>query len=214
MHLLRRVIALTILYVVCTSAIAEQTNFGSFTGSLNLHPVGDGVHMTVLNTYSYTDADGHTLTADPGFTTDGASIPRALWTIVGSPFTGLYLGAAVIHDVGCDTHKYSWQITHRMFYTAMRSLGVSEEYAQLLYWGVRVGGPRWTQAISGGGLGHRPQTVTIILEPRPALTDEQAQRIKDYIASRENSRAGAVTLDEIDQRTPLEGPLPTNSVPQ
>lgn len=107
--------------------------YGQFTGTLKLQPVGDGVHMTVLETYSYTDSDGHTLTADPGFKSDGASIPRALWTVVGSPFTGTYLGAAIVHDVGCDTHKYSWQVTHRMFYTAMLRLGVSEVYAKVLY---------------------------------------------------------------------------------
>jgi hypothetical protein len=161
---LRRI---SFLSIVCSalviSAVSQSSNldqFGNFTGTLKLQPSGDGVHMTVLETYSYADPDHHTLVADPGFSTDGASIPRALWTIVGSPFTGKYIGAAVIHDVGCDTHKYSWQITHRMFYTAMLELGVSETYAKLLYWGVRLGGPKWDERrFSADSIDHLRQSV-------------------------------------------------------
>jgi hypothetical protein len=188
-------------------------DFGTFTGTLELHPTGDGVHMSVVKTYSYIDSERHTLTANPGFETDGASIPRALWTVVGSPFTGKYIGAAVIHDVGCDTHKYSWEVTHRMFYTAMRELGVSENYAKLLYWGVRIGGPRWDETVKGGGLGHGPRTVIVPLPSRAELTDEQVMRIQRYIENRAETKAGAVTLDQIDARTPLTGDLPLNAVP-
>lgn len=37
-----------------------------------------------------------------GFLTDGASIPRLFWSIVGSPFEGGPLRAAVFHDSICD----------------------------------------------------------------------------------------------------------------
>jgi Protein of unknown function (DUF1353) len=138
------------LFVALTLAQAQKPvditeRYGAFVGTLNLEPLPDGIHMKVLARYSYTDSERHTLVANPGFTTDGASIPRELWTIVGSPFTGKYVGAAVIHDVGCDSHKYSWQTTHRMFYDAMMAEGVSENYAKLLYWGVRLGGPKWQE---------------------------------------------------------------------
>ncbi len=116
---------------------------GQFSGVLRLQPLGDGVHMIVLNNYAYVDGYKRTLDAAPGFSTDGASIPRALWTLVGSPFTGKYIGAAVIHDVGCVSHKYTWQETHRMFYEAMLDSGVDQNYAKILYYGVRVGGPKW-----------------------------------------------------------------------
>src|SRR5579863_2218818 len=112
---------------------------GTFYGTLKLQPLPDGINMKVLEAYSYTDASGHALSAQPGFVTDGASIPRALWSIVGSPFTGKYVGAAVIHDVGCEAHKYSWQVTDRMFYDAMLDLGVGEHLAKLMYYGVLVG---------------------------------------------------------------------------
>ena len=43
-----------------------------------------------------------------GFKTDGASIPRGFWWLIGSPFTGKYLRAALVHD-----YLYSVQITDR-----------------------------------------------------------------------------------------------------
>ena len=43
--------------------------YGHFDGTLKLQPVGDGVHMAVLEKYSYTDSDGDSLTAEPGFQT-------------------------------------------------------------------------------------------------------------------------------------------------
>lgn len=227
---------------------------GEFSGTLKLEPLPDGINMAVLETYSYTDAEQHTLSAVPGFKTDGASIPRVLWSIVGSPYTGKYLGAAVIHDVGCDTHKYSWQITHRMFYTAMRRLGVSDSYAKLLYWGVRLGGPRWGyQIIYGdtpGEVQNRIQSMTgthidpaliepyedtqevpnaiipqyykviryratigIEVAPTRSLSSDDVNLINSYITNRSASPAGAVTLDEIDARTPFAGPAPGGGLP-
>lgn len=211
-------VAVTSGILLCAQT-APVDGFGAFAGVLQFEPAGDGVHMKVLQRYSYTDAQRHTLTADPGFVTDGASIPRALWSIVGSPFTGQYIGAAVIHDVGCDTHKYPWEVTHRMFYTAMRALGVSDDYAKLLYWGVRVGGPRWeetstdyTASARKGKKGLAP-TSTITL-PARSLSGNDAAAILQYIRRRAPSEAGSVSLDEIDRRTPLEGPLPATAIPQ
>jgi hypothetical protein len=118
---------------------------GIFYGTLKLQPIGDGINMKVLDAYSYSDSSGHVLSAQPGFVMDGASIPRVLWTVMGSPFTGKYIGAAVVHDVGCAGHKYTWQITHRMFYDAMIDLGVNEHQAKLMYYGVLFGGPKWKE---------------------------------------------------------------------
>jgi hypothetical protein len=119
---------------------------GRYEGKFEISPSepSDGVHWIVQQEFSYADGFGHTLTAEQGFSTDGASIPRVLWTFVGSPFTGKYPRAAVIHDVGCVTHKYTWQETDRIFFDAMLDAGVSDQQAKLFYWAVRAGGPRWT----------------------------------------------------------------------
>jgi len=64
---------------------------GRFKGNYKISPIepNDGIHWIVQKEFSYSDAYGHTLTAEQGFSTDGASIPRALWTFVGSPFTSV-----------------------------------------------------------------------------------------------------------------------------
>jgi hypothetical protein len=41
------------------------------------------------------------------FKTDGASIPRALWTVVGSPFLPEFITAAIVHDYCC---KEDWDV--------------------------------------------------------------------------------------------------------
>jgi hypothetical protein len=45
------------------------------------------------------DGKKYRITALPGFIFDGASIPWIFWTLVGSPFTGRYVFAALMHDI-------------------------------------------------------------------------------------------------------------------
>lgn len=42
----------------------------------------------------------HTYTVPQGFETDGASIPRFLWSCVGHPFDSELLFSALVHDAG------------------------------------------------------------------------------------------------------------------
>src|SRR4051812_31635812 len=79
---------------------------------------------------------------------DGASIPQALWSIVGSPFTGKYVQASVIHDYYCDVRVRRWQHVHRIFYEAMLVSGVSETRAKIMYAAVYFAGPRWSDTVS------------------------------------------------------------------
>ena len=197
---------------------------GVFYGTLKLQPVGDGVHMSVLETFSYSDAYGHILSAQPGFVTDGASIPRALWTVVGSPFTGKYIGAAVIHDVGCVSHKYSWELTDRMFYDAMLDLKVSDHLAKLMYYGVRVGGPRWksvslsaaTEAELGAAIAKsgaisitetsgtsnqkRHTAQVIVPYPQEPLSESDLKAFDRELSQREKEN-NPVSTTEIENRT-------------
>jgi hypothetical protein len=48
---------------------------------------------------TYTAKDGEIWFAPKGYKTDGASIPPIFWPIIGFPFTGYYVSAAIIHDV-------------------------------------------------------------------------------------------------------------------
>lgn len=142
----RRVFRALLLITVLAASprcFAQSQSKGHFDGSLILRPNPDGRNMTVVEQFSYTDWNGHTLTAVPGFVSDGATIPRAAWSIIGGPWDGKYRQAAVIHDVGCETHKFSWKITDRMFYEAMIDSQVPQYLALTMYYAVLTGGPRW-----------------------------------------------------------------------
>jgi hypothetical protein len=74
---------------------------------------------------------------------NGASIPRLLWSIVGSPFVGDYRRASVLHDAACDQRDEPHELVHRMFYDASLDDGVAPELASVMYDAVATFGPRW-----------------------------------------------------------------------
>lgn len=74
---------------------------------------------------------------------DGASIPRAFWTVIGGPLEGLYRNASVFHDVACDEKSEPWKLVHRMFYNGMRCSDVPILKAKIMYYAVYHFGPRW-----------------------------------------------------------------------
>lgn len=120
--------------------------FGRFIGDLItkwLVETGDDRLMEVMNDFSYQDAAVKLWTTPAGWKVDGASIPRLLWTIVGSPFTGDYRRASVIHDRYCDVRTEPSDAVHLMFYNACRADGVSLFDANTLYYGILAGGPSW-----------------------------------------------------------------------
>lgn len=74
---------------------------------------------------------------------DGASIPWGLWSIIGSPWTGLYREASVTHDYYCETKTKDWKEIHRMFFDGMMANGVNSTQAKIMYAAVYRFGPRW-----------------------------------------------------------------------
>ncbi|HEY0414620.1 MAG TPA: DUF1353 domain-containing protein [Allosphingosinicella sp.] len=128
--------------------------FGQFQGRVVvewLDDAGDSRRMRLLEPFAYRDATGKVWKVPKGWTIDGASIPPMLWSMVGSPYTGPYRRASVIHDYYCDTKKESWKAVDRMFYDAMRAGGVGELQAKIMYKAVYQFGPRWT-ILTGPGL--------------------------------------------------------------
>jgi hypothetical protein len=130
----------------------DAADHGTIRGELLLEWLGDGWRMRVKNDLTYTDPRGRVWTVPAGYITDGASIPRSLWGLVGGPFEGKYRTAALFHDVECE--KGHWGIclvdsteVHRMFYDAMRCAGVSRDRARLMWKAVHEYGPQW-QAVA------------------------------------------------------------------
>ena len=94
------------------------------------------------------------ITVPYGFISDGASIPKFVWSIVGSPWTGRYVQAAVVHDVlyhnigyfVCyhNHNRYIFNLTQKqsdnILLHGCKILGVPTWKRYVIYYGLRVGG--------------------------------------------------------------------------
>lgn len=78
-----------------------------------------------------------------GTVSDGASIPRALWWLVGSPFAGRYRRAALVHDEECRRRTRPSPEVHARFYRIARADGASAVLGFLVWAAVRAFGPRF-----------------------------------------------------------------------
>jgi hypothetical protein len=123
--------------------VNDASDFGHFEGAVVTEWITPDREMRLVEEFAYIDPSNTAWRAPAGATIDGASIPRVLWTLVGSPFTGHYRNASVVHDVACVSRIESWQRVHRMFYSACRCGGVGELSAKTMYAAVYHFGPRW-----------------------------------------------------------------------
>ena len=118
-------------------------NHGSFSDNPKTewlaNPASADRDMKLLEDFSYTDPDGREWPAPQGSVVNGASIPRPLWSTVGSPYTDDYRNASVVHDVAVDNPAVNRKEADKMFYYACLAGGCSLKQARLLYVGVRIG---------------------------------------------------------------------------
>jgi hypothetical protein len=83
------------------------------------------------------DVDGHRYWIPRGFEFDGASIPRAFWFWVGSPFEPQFWEAALIHDWLYLTHILPRNIADEAFRLALLQAGVGAVRARIMWAAVR-----------------------------------------------------------------------------
>jgi hypothetical protein len=126
-----------------TSAQNPKSYWGKYEGELQLQPVPGSRGMKLLKDYTFIDSAGGRWSAPAGYVSDGASIPRIAWSIIGDPWGGDYRNAAIIHDVACDRKQRPWEAVHLTFYYAMLAAGVSNFQAKVMYTAVYHFGPRW-----------------------------------------------------------------------
>jgi len=138
--------------------IMGEHGLGRYTGKLILEPLQGGQQMRTALEFGFLDADGRHWFVPPGTSVDGASIPKALWSLLGlgGPWEGKYREASVVHDYHCAIRSTDWQSIHRVFYRAMLVSGVSERCAKLVYAGVYFAGPRWEDRVVGSERLGRP----------------------------------------------------------
>lgn len=123
---------------------------GKFSGPVVTCWLDDGRTMRLIEGVTYTDSVGHDWPVPKGAVVDGASIPRFFWRVIGGPLEGPYRKASVIHDFYCEVQSRPWRATHRMFYDAMLTEGCGWLRATVMYWAVRLFGPKWHTAADRG----------------------------------------------------------------
>jgi hypothetical protein len=180
----------------------EDSDHGTFSEepqTMWLTETHEDRNMRLLDLFFFTDPDGKLWKAKKGYQTDGASIPPALWALIGSPFTGNYRRAAIVHDVACDDAGDDYEerlAADRMFYHACRAGGCSLVEAIILYIGVRIGWylpdvEEWSAA----------QLKTI--KPRLHLTEDEELVQRDFrrVAERVLSEGETDDPHVIEKRT-------------
>lgn len=165
-----------LLAAVGSSEAAE----GRFVGEVVSRWLPNGRDMELTQPFGYVDGRGTEWTAPAGTVVDGASIPRALWTIVGAPFTGKYRKASVIHDFACQSMARPWQKVHQVFFEAALAEGVDAFQAKLMYGAVYAWGPRW-EIIDG-----KPMRSRDIVRPP---SESELQELSDWIKGGDRSLA-------------------------
>jgi len=179
----RKWVFFTIIFLgLLQISIVGAQNFGRFVGTVKAEWIKHDREMRLLEDFAYIDPFDNEWKAPKGSIIDGASIPRILWTTIGSPFTGEYREASVVHDVACVEKNRPWKSVHRMFYYASRLGGVGNIRGKIMYAAVRKFGPRWDE--DGTPIKLAPVTM--------AEQERELEAIKKYIIENDPD------LDKID----------------
>lgn len=92
----------------------------------------------------YVDKNGIEIFVGAGYRTDGKSVPKWFWSIVGHPLAPNTLPAAIIHDYLCETELFDSKRVHQIFDEALKDLpkvGFWQRTALVL--AVKTFGPRF-----------------------------------------------------------------------
>jgi hypothetical protein len=133
-----------------------------FTGDIKLKrsPYKDR-EMIVDGEITYRH-DEYIITVKPGLPTDGASIPRWAWRVIGGPFSGLYLGPALIHDALYAAEAMDRKKQDEIFLHAMKHVGVSGWKANVMYRAVRIGGGATYKAHTPESIAHARECLKVV----------------------------------------------------
>ncbi|URC15160.1 phospholipase [Paraglaciecola Antarctic GD virus 1] len=72
-----------------------------------------------------------------GFTSDGATIPKMFWKIIGSPFSPDFIEAAFVHDYLIYI-SYDGKLRDQKFYEVLLKNDVGRIRARVMWYGVTI----------------------------------------------------------------------------
>ena len=168
-----------ITLIGCQPESPSKEDFGKFEGEVIAKWLPDGRKMKLRRSFAYLASDGKRWNAPRGSVVDGASIPRAFWSLIGGPFEGKFRNASVVHDVACIEMSEPWEEVHEMFYNACRCGDVGELTAKFMYAAVHNFGPRWEYRVEASPGGTRMLKAVKQVVPPP--TEETVQKYMQYI---------------------------------
>ena len=113
--------------------------------TLELEIVNENVF--ILSKDKTVESLGYRVTVKKGFDFDGASIPKWLWSIYGSPLNGNYVVASLIHDGLYASQKVSKSVSDKIFLDIMKQSNVRYIKRTSMYLAVKMfGGKDWKEA--------------------------------------------------------------------
>ena len=80
------------------------------------------------------------VTIKKGLKTDGLSIPRLFWTIIGNPYNPKYVGSGIIHDGLYQSHAVPQKEADLLFKSMLKHNGVGIIRRNLMYYALRLFG--------------------------------------------------------------------------
>jgi Protein of unknown function (DUF1353) len=115
-----------------------------FFGKIVLEWTSENEYLVIAQEpFGFIDSKGVKWTIPKGTTTTGTSIPRILWPAFGSPLSGNYSAAAVLHEYYSTTKTRTFESVNQMFLEALMELGMTPTQARAMYEAVSKFGPRW-----------------------------------------------------------------------
>lgn len=190
--------SIALLALIASSTSYSQKALGYFKGEFIARFLSDGRNIQLETPFGYVDPNGLHWDVPVGAMSDGASVPQIFWTLY-PPFTGQYRSGAMVHDYYCQVRTRSWRDTHKVFYNAMLTAGVTERSAKVMYGAVYYFGPRWGIGAQSRGPGTE----------RGLTLDDQARFVKNLDAWVDLQQP---TIQQIEDR--LEGGAEFEKGPQ
>ena len=104
-------------------------------------------NVFILSEDKTVESLGYSVTVKNGFDFDGASIPKWLWSIYGSPLNGNYVVASLIHDGLYASQKVAKRISDKIFLDVMKQSNVGYIKRTSMYLAVTMFGYKdWKEA--------------------------------------------------------------------
>ena len=133
-----------------------------FSGKTVLERINSDTYM-LRDELSFENSK-YKVTIKPGLLTDGASIPKVFWSIIGCPLNGKYVGSALIHDGLYASHVLSKEESDLLFLDMMKHNKVSLWRRKLMYWAVKFGGKSSYNGKSAEYIAETKNYVTVAIK--------------------------------------------------